>query len=778
MGIGFRDVMHHPQLRRTALIRIALWTLALGFFLILGLSGSLQESKQVALARAQNNFKKDLALSAWATERGGVYVPLDSKTSPNPYLKDIEEREIISTSGKHYTLVNPAYLTRMTHEQGLADFGMQSHITSLTPIRPENVADAWETKVLKRFEGGVREYWEVVKVGGHPYLRFMGALVTEEACLHCHRQQGYKVGDIRGGISVTVPMETTGSLLGGIHNLTITLGVAAIWLLGVGTILTLGKLALRAKLDEQRHGTALASANQRVANLLEAAQVGTWQWNVVTGETTFNVVYARMLGYEKEELEPLTVNAWTALCHPDDLARVTEKAAQCYRGEHPDYDCELRLRHKAGHWVWLWDRGSLIARTQHGDPLLMAGIGTDITARKEGEAKIAASEARLAWVLKTSGGGVWDWDIENNLVTHNAQWCHLLGLDESLLAHPVEIFQELIHPEDAPEVMTRIQAALEPGGVYYSEHRMRHADGHWLWVEDRAEVMQRDPAGKALRLVGSFTDNTSRKLAEQTLVSLNERLEQRVTEEVSRNQEQARFMEQKARSSDMGEMVSAIAHQWRQPLNALSVILANVKDAARFGDLTSAYLVDKIGKGDLLIQKMSTTINDFMVYFWGDKPVEVFAVRQAVLEAIGLVEATFQHHHIQLTLDGNEDALVKGYPGEFSQVLMNILFNARDAISGCQTPNGAVWINILPTDQHCQLTINDNGGGIQVQPIERVFAPYTSSKPQGSGLGLFLAKRIVEHGLEGKLTVRNTEYGAEFLMLLPIAEVTHDHQQS
>ncbi len=642
------QLMQDRHLRRVVLIRASLWTLTIALFMGLGSYFSAREARETALARVHDHFDKEILLRSWVSERGGVYVPLDDKTPANPYLKDILDHEITTTRGKVFTLVNPAYLARLLHEQNRTGTGITSRLTSLKPIRPENAPDGWEQKAFARIETGQREYWEEVRFNGRPQIRYLGALITEQACLPCHAHQGYQVGDIRGGISITVPlMQTTGLLGTGVHHVATQVAMFGLWLFGLAAILLAGRWNLHRHQELVQAEALLHATHLQSKAVLEAAQVGTWEWNIQTGETVFNSVYARLLGYTHKDLPPLTIKAWEGICHPDDHGRVAALAARCYSGKVPDYDCELRLRHKDGHWVWLWDRGSLVGRTEAGEPLLMAGIGTDITARKE---------------------------------------------------------------------------------------------------------------------------------AEQTLISLNTRLETRVAEEVARNLEQARYMEQKARTSEMGEMVSAIAHQWRQPLNTLSIILANMKDAARCGDLTRPYLEEKLTQGDLLIQKMSTTINDFMSYFWGDKTVEVFSVRQAVQEAMALVEAGFQHHAIALTLDGNEDALIKGYLGEFSQVLMNLLFNARDAIAGQRMNNGAVWMNILVADSACQLTITDNGGGIQGQPIERIFAPYTSSKPQGSGLGLFLSRRIIEHSLGGQLKVRNTDNGAEFTLVLPIAEVTHDAQ--
>jgi len=151
------------------------------------------------------NFKKDTVYRHWATMHGGVYVPVTPETPPNPYLAHIPERDIVTPSGKRLTLVNPAYMTRQVHRLGKQKYGFLGHITSLKPIRSKNAPDDWERAALESFEKGLPEVAELVEVSGQTYYRFMRPFITEKGCLKCHAKQGYKLGDIRGGISLSVP---------------------------------------------------------------------------------------------------------------------------------------------------------------------------------------------------------------------------------------------------------------------------------------------------------------------------------------------------------------------------------------------------------------------------------------------------------------------------------------------------------------------------------------------------------------------------------------------
>jgi signal transduction histidine kinase len=216
-------------------ILLILWTVLVGSVLLWSLFRQQHETGQGARILARNSFEKDIIYRQWAASHGGVYVPITDSTPPNPYLSHIEERDITTSSGRVLTLVNPAYMTRQVHELGAERYGVRGHITSLNPIRPANAADEWETKALRAFEQGVKEVSSIEKIGNQDYMRLMRPMITEESCLKCHAGQGYKVGDLRGGISVSVPMAPIQAVAMG-HALTLTVGHFVLWLLGVGGI--------------------------------------------------------------------------------------------------------------------------------------------------------------------------------------------------------------------------------------------------------------------------------------------------------------------------------------------------------------------------------------------------------------------------------------------------------------------------------------------------------------------------------------------------------------
>jgi len=160
----------------------------------------------VARTSAEISFEKDVIYRIWAANHGGVYVPVSKTTPPNPYLT-IPHRDIVTADGLNLTLINPAYMTRQVNELAQTGGGFQGHITSLKPIRPENHPDPWETASLQAFERGIQEVGSIETLAEKEYFRFMKPFRTDKPCLKCHEQQGYKEGDLRGGISVSIPME-------------------------------------------------------------------------------------------------------------------------------------------------------------------------------------------------------------------------------------------------------------------------------------------------------------------------------------------------------------------------------------------------------------------------------------------------------------------------------------------------------------------------------------------------------------------------------------------
>jgi len=189
---------------------------------------------EMARAYARAAHEKDVLYRRWNAFHGGVYVPVTKATPPNPYL-DVPERDLVTPSGKQLTLVNPAYMTRQVHEVAATHGGINAHITSLKPLNPANAPGPWERRALEAIEQGQTEVSGIQSVGEEPHMRLIRPLYVEQGCLKCHGDQGYELGDVRGGISVSVPVASIWSTQSQ-QSQWVLFGYGCLWVLGIATI--------------------------------------------------------------------------------------------------------------------------------------------------------------------------------------------------------------------------------------------------------------------------------------------------------------------------------------------------------------------------------------------------------------------------------------------------------------------------------------------------------------------------------------------------------------
>jgi signal transduction histidine kinase len=259
---------------------------------------------------------------------------------------------------------------------------------------------------------------------------------------------------------------------------------------------------------------------------------------------------------------------------------------------------------------------------------------------------------------------------------------------------------------------------------------------------------------------------------QEQLRLLNETLEQRVTEEVNKNREKDHLLIQQSRLAAMGEMIGSIAHQWRQPINTVNLILQNIRDDYRYGELSDESLSRSVELGNRVIQDMSRTIDDFRNFFRPDKEKKPFQIRRSVDNVRALVDAAFQRRgiEVEVEVEGDEELEVLGYENEYTQVLLNVLNNAKEAIAARGVANGHISIRLARTGGEARVTVGDNGGGIKAEAMERIFDPYFSTKALGSGIGLYMSKMIIEQNMGGRIYAKNILGGAEFTLVLPLRE--------
>jgi signal transduction histidine kinase len=215
----------------------------------------------------------------------------------------------------------------------------------------------------------------------------------------------------------------------------------------------------------------------------------------------------------------------------------------------------------------------------------------------------------------------------------------------------------------------------------------------------------------------------------------------------------------------MGEAIGNIAHQWRQPLNSVGIIIQDVQECYEYGELTPDYLENRVRQAMELIDHMSRTINEFCSLYRPENAMEPFSVGEAVSKAVKFLAGSNDVYGVRLELFMEEDVIVTGLPGEYSQVVLTILDYAREALVERRVANACIKIHVSECEAKSLVTIADNAGGVPEELMGNIFDPYSSASGAGrAGLGLCMSKSIIEQRMKGRLTARNGDEGAVFMI--------------
>jgi len=253
------------------------------------------------------------------------------------------------------------------------------------------------------------------------------------------------------------------------------------------------------------------------------------------------------------------------------------------------------------------------------------------------------------------------------------------------------------------------------------------------------------------------------------LQELTHTLEQRVIEKTEENTKKDRMLIHQARLAELGEMIGNIAHQWRHPLTRLSLLLQNLKALNKKGRLSTEKMNDMLVKANEQIFFMSDTIDNFKNFYKQDQEKSDFVIRHAYEKMVEMVGHNLKHNNISISYKSDSDIKIFGNQNEFSQVLLNLIINARDALLSNQTSKPRIWITASYEDNTAKLSVSDNAGGIQGDLLEKIFEPYFSTKKEhGTGIGLYMVRNIIKEKFSGKVDVINGDEGATFRIEIPI----------
>ncbi len=430
------------QLRRTfrrmLVLTVVLWTaVCLGSMLYLH-RDSKRHIEHIARETARESIEKDLLYRYWAAGHGGFYVPVTDQTRPSPYLAGVKERDITTPSGRRLTLMHPASMTRQIHDLGRDFTNVQGHTTSLKPLRPENAPDAWEAKALKTIEGGDKEFGEIVDFHGAPHYRLLYPLYIVKPCLACHEKQGYKLGDLRGGIGASIPMNAFSPVLRE-HHSSMLKNIGSIWLLGI-IGLSMAAPYVRRRIKEQEQAEEALRRNldftqSIIENEPECVKI------LGPGGVVKFMNPAGLAMIDAENIDAVLGQPVHQLVVPEHREAFIRLCERVFAGE--SGSLEFEITGFKGTRRWLETRAVPLKDTT-GRVESLLGITRDVTERMRAERALSASEEQYRNLVDRSPDAIYV-HVAGRTVFSNAMGARLLGAEraEDLYGRP---FSEFVHP--------------------------------------------------------------------------------------------------------------------------------------------------------------------------------------------------------------------------------------------------------------------------------------------------------------------------------------------
>lgn len=405
--------------------------------------------------------------------------------------------------------------------------------------------------------------------------------------------------------------------------------------------------------------------------------------------------------------------------------------------------------------------GELEKRVQERTAKLVSvvqALQNEISERKRIEAELIKSSEEILDLYDNAPCGYHSLDKNGLIVRMNATELHWLGYAKEEVVG-LKKLTDLMPASSIKRFKETFPKLKGEGQIHDLEQELIRKNGTIMPVSLSATAIY-DVNGNYVMSRSIAFDISERKEAETKLqIETAERL--RAVEQL---RQKDRIMMHQSRLAAMGEMLSNIAHQWRQPLNTLGLVVQRLPFFYGTTEFSKEFLESSANEAMKLIQHMSRTIDDFRGFFKIDKEVVAFEVNQVISQTISLIEVSFKEEQINISIRPENNPCILGYPNEYSQVILSILHNARDVFKERKCRNAEVMIHSFMEDGKVVLTISDNAGGIAEDIIEKIFDPYFTTKDpdKGTGIGLFIAKNIIENSMKGSLKVRNTANGAEF----------------
>lgn len=408
---------------------------------------------------------------------------------------------------------------------------------------------------------------------------------------------------------------------------------------------------------------------------------------------------------------------------------------------------------------------------------------------EETEKRLKISEKKFIEAFKTSKDSININRLEDGTYLEiNDGFTYIMGYTaEEVIGKPSLDLNIWKNPEDRARLVAGLKAN---GGVHDLEAEFVHKDGHTVYGIMSASIQEIN--GEKV-LLNVSKDISKLKMLEKELKDLNQNLMDRIKHEVEIRQKQESLLFEQKKFADMGQMINAIAHQWRQPLNALGLMIQDITDSYKREEIDSEYLKYFEDHTLRLISHMSETIDQFRNFFKTSREIQSFNVSETIYEVFDLINSQLTIKNITYCIEckskGNKTVLynhhikntcaceLNGFQGEFKQALMNIIYNAVDAIENRKQMDanfcdGSITAGISSMNGYTEITLSDNGGGIPADYVDKIFDPFFTTKgtEKGTGIGLYMTRLIIEKHFKGKISAANAAKGAVITISIPASK--------
>ena len=469
---------------------------------------------------------------------------------------------------------------------------------------------------------------------------------------------------------------------------------------------------------------------------------GLWDWNLVTNEIYFAPSWKRQLGYKDEELQN-SFESWQDNVHPEDIEQAIHNFSVNIKGETKFYESVHRLKHKDGHWVWILDRGQTIF-DDDGKAVRMVGFHTDISKQKEFEELLRNAKQEFDLFMEYIPANILIKNEAGKIVYANKS-ANVFFNKESIIGLSAS---ELL-PEDAALSVAEFDAKVLEKGKHEDIKEFYNAKGELGVVRTLGFKIQVQESSAQVGLV--MLDITQGYLDKKEL----------------KNKENVMIAQ--SRHAAIGEMISMIAHQWRQPISVIAMDANNILADIELELLEEATLKENALDIIRQTQELSKTIDDFRNFFKPESnPVSV-SVKEVLTNALGVINKSLSNNNIEINIEGGISKEIVTFSRELMQVFVNIIKNAKEALAEKEMSEKKITISVQEREDGITIAICDNAGGVNDAIVESIFNPYFTTKGEknGTGLGLYISKTIVENHLGGALSVKNSNGGACFEIALP-----------